>query len=123
MTKNKPVIVVTPEEDTLVLPESIKILHKDFSLREREYSESFGNHRLAEINFMKEEINYLPLQGSETVDSILHEILHGVFHMFNLNHKMSDDEEEHLVTVLATGLTTVMKDNPELMDALQDMLE
>ena len=108
-------------EDQLALPESIKILHKVFDLRERQYHESFGNHRLAEINFLAEEINYLPVAKTETVDSIIHEVLHGLFAMFDL--KMSDDQEEHVVSALATGLTTVMKDNPDLFPALQDMVD
>ena len=108
-------------EDSVKLPEAIKILHKTFSLRERTYNESFGNSRLAEINFMANEINYLPLDNSEVVDSIIHEVLHGLFAMFDI--KMEEQEEEHVVSALATGLTTVMKDNPDLFYSLQDMLE
>lgn len=114
-------IEVVLEEDKLALPESIKILHKVFTLREREYHESFGNHRLAEINFMANDINYLPVDNSEVVDSIIHEILHGLFHMFDIG--MTDEQEEHVVSTLATGLTTIMKDNPDLFYSLQDMLE
>ena len=102
------------------LPDFIKILHKDFQLRERDYSESSGNHRLAEINFMKSEINYLPIEGSEVVDSVIHEVLHGLFHMFDIG--VEDGLEEHIVSALATGLTTIMRDNPSLMPALQEML-
>jgi hypothetical protein len=106
-----------------VLPTEIKILHKTFSLHHRQWEESFGNGRLAEINFMNNEINYLPLSGSETVDSIVHELLHGVFHMFNSNAKLSEDEEEHIVSTLAIGIVTIMSDNPDLFPVLQDMLD
>lgn len=108
-------------QDEVALPDTIKILHKVFALRERAYKESFGNARLAEINFMDGEINYLKLQNSEVVDSILHEVLHGVIHMFALD--IGPEEEEQLVSAVATGITTVMKDNPDLMPALQDMLD
>jgi len=110
-------------EDTIGLPDTIKILHKDFNLRERSFSESFGNARLAEIDFMKNEINFIPIEGSETVDSIIHEMLHGLFAMFDINASMSMEDEEHIVSALATGITTVMRDNPDLFYALQDMLD
>lgn len=115
-------IIYDPTTD-FGLPDGIKILHKVFKLRERDYKESFGNTRLAEIDFMASEINYLPLGGSETVDSIVHEVLHGIVSMFGINAKLSHDEEEYFVSTLATGLVTVMKDNPDLFYALQDMLE
>lgn len=109
--------------ETYGLPDEVKILHKIFTLRERDYKESFGTTRLAEIDFMQNEINYIPLGGSETVDSIVHEILHGIVGMFNINFKLTMDEEEYIVSTLATGLVTVMKDNPDLFYSLQDILE
>ncbi len=115
-------IIFDPKEE-YGLPDEVKILHKIFTLRERDFKESFGNTRLAEINFMQNEINYLPLGGSETVDSIVHEILHGIVGMFNINFKLTEAEEEYIVSTLATGLVTVMKDNPDLFYSLQDMLE
>lgn len=113
-------IVVTLEGEETPLPKTVKILHKTFALRERGYNESFGNHRLAEINFMNNEINYLPLDNSEVVDSIIHELLHGLFHMFAIG--LNEEAEEQVVTALATGITTVMLDNPDLFYSLQDML-
>lgn len=72
---------------------------------------------------MESEINYLPMGGSETVDSIIHEILHGIVGMFNINFKLTHDEEEYIVATLSTGIVTVMKDNPDLFYSLQDMIE
>jgi len=57
------------------------------------------------------------------VDSIVHEVLHGIVAMFGINAKLTNDEEEYFVSTLATGIVTVMKDNPELFYALQEMLE
>jgi len=123
-TKTKAVVFTPePEIDTIALPETVKILHKVFDLRERDYKESFGNTRLAEIDFMHNDINYLPIQGSESVDSIIHEILHGIFGLMQIDQHYTHDQEEYIVSAMATGITTVMKDNPDLFDALQDMLE
>lgn len=118
MTKIELQIDPTIEEH---LPNKIKILHKEFNLRQRDFKESFGNARLAEIDFMANEINYLPIDNSEVVDSIIHEVLHGLCHMFQAG--LEPDVEERVVSVLATGLTTVMRDNPDLMYSLQDMLD
>jgi hypothetical protein len=61
------------------------------------------------------------MPGSETADSIVHEVLHGIWHMMDLG--MDDAEEEHIITVLATGLVTVMADNPTLFPRLQELLK
>lgn len=114
MKKNQPLPALS------LLPSSIKILHKDFDLEERSYEDFKTDNRLAEINFIKAKINYLPLPGTETVDSIIHEVLHGIWRMMDLE---MEEEEEHIVTVLATGLTTVMRDNPDLFLKLQDMVD
>jgi hypothetical protein len=102
-----------------LLPSSIRILHKKFALVERTPQQFMADNRLAEINFVEAEINYLPLPGTETVDSIVHEVLHGVWKMMDLG---LEDEEEHVVTALATGLTTVLRDNPTLFPKLQELV-
>ena len=45
------------------------------------------------------------------LDTLLHEILHAVWHEYGLEDK---EPEEHAITVLATGLTQVLYDNPKL---------
>lgn len=105
------------------LPDSIKIMHKRFKLRERTGKETITDGRLAEINFLEAEISYLALEGSEVVDSLIHEIIHGIFKMTNLRNGMDAEDEEHIVTVLATGLTTVMVDNPTLFHSLQELID
>ena len=103
------------------VPDTVKILHKVFKLKVRE--PVFGDDKLGEFDRVKSEINYVPLLGSETVDTIIHELLHGVFSAFYLSNQMEQEEEEQIVSLLATGLTTIMKDNPTLFKSLQDMLE
>lgn len=115
-------IIGLDDDPVQTLPDSIKIMHKRFDLRERTGKETITDGRLAEINFLEAEISYLKLEGSEVVDSLIHEILHGIFKMTNLRNGMNEEDEEHIVTVLATGLTTVMADNHGLFPALQELL-
>lgn len=51
-------------------------------------------------------------------NTLLHEILHGCWSQGDL----SDDEQEHTVTVLANQLTQVFQDNPEVIKYLQKAL-
>lgn len=103
-----------------VLPDKIRILHRDYKVRERDAKEHITTNKLAEIDFVNGEISYVDLGGSEVVDSIIHEVLHGLFRAFDLTDDI--DEEEHLVSTLATGLTTVLRDNPDLFRELQKMV-
>ena len=78
---------------------------------------------MGEFDPVKAEINYVPLLGSETVDTIIHEILHGIYSAFYMGDPNDPEEEERVVSLMATGLTTIMKDNPKLFKSLQDMLD
>ena len=54
--------------------------------------------------------------GSMAVDTILHEILHAIFAVATVEVKQG---EEHIVSVLGTFLTQVVRDNPEFMKWIQ----
>ena len=49
------------------------------------------------------------------VNTLLHEILHGIIYQYGLDIT----EEEKVVTTLANGLTTVLVDNPWLVDYIK----
>lgn len=65
-------------------------------------------------------MEYVRLNDAETADTILHEILHAIFYKMYVG---KGDDEEAVVSKLATGLVTVMKDNPELFKALQKLVD
>jgi len=50
-------------------------------------------------------------------DTLLHEIMHGVYWMFNLE---DENKEEKIVSSLATGLLAVFRDNPEVAKFLME---
>lgn len=55
--------------------------------------------------------------GSVAVDSVIHEILHAIWFVGSVN---AEQGEEHIVSLLATHLTQVIRDNPGLIVWMQD---
>ncbi len=53
------------------------------------------------------------------VDTVLHEISHGLYRAAGLDKKSS---EENIVTAMATGWTQVFRDNPALLTWLYQMI-
>ncbi len=48
------------------------------------------------------------------VDTVLHELLHAVFHVQSL-HESDLEKEEHVVSMVAKAWTQVFRDNPTLL--------
>lgn len=58
------------------------------------------------------------LDSMERVNTVLHEVLHAVFHAGSARNVISADTEELAVDTMANGLTQLMRDNPELFEAI-----
>lgn len=54
-----------------------------------------------------------------TVDTAIHELLHAVWKISGVHKK---DKEERIVSLLATGLTALFRDNPQILLWLIDSL-
>lgn len=52
------------------------------------------------------------MKGTLAIDTLLHELMHAVFWVY---HMEDDDDEERTVSTMATGLTQVLKDNPDVV--------
>lgn len=108
------------------LPDFVRILHHKYTLKERSITDVVTDSRWGHIDFIKNEIQFTNRDSADTADTIIHEILHGLFRVFciDLDEKPdSTDVEEKVVTLLATGLVTVMRDNPTLFPTLQVIVE
>ena len=57
------------------------------------------------------------LQNGDRLDTLVHELFHAIFNVTGV--QVSD--EEKVVHTLATGLTTVMIDNPAFMSAIRQL--
>lgn len=55
-------------------------------------------------------------KGEETANTLLHEILHGIYHIYNIQQ---GDEEERVVNTFANGMIQVFQDNPDLLTYLK----
>lgn len=60
------------------------------------------------------------VSGSMAADTVLHEILHAIFSVGTVQVKQG---EEHIVSVVATYLTQVIRDNPELIAWMQETVK
>lgn len=56
---------------------------------------------------------------TQSANTIVHEVLHAIWDGQALG---KNPDEERIVTALANGLTQVMRDNPQLIDAIQSLL-
>lgn len=88
-------------------PESVRILGRDFSVT---YDLDNGNYgRCDQMMCEIEVMDGLP--PVEERDTVLHEIMHGVWDKMDIgNHRV----EEHVIRKMATGLIQVLQDNPGL---------
>jgi hypothetical protein len=93
----------------LIGPFEHTVLFKDLGLASDKHI--FGMYMFEDL-----EVLFQPGQVNRAfaVDSVLHELLHGIFRVNALHlEKMSvADSEEKVITVIATGLTQLLKANP-----------
>lgn len=97
-------------------PKRIKIGYLDFKLVPRSKKWSVKHKALGMCVPEDGHIAYYSKQKrSEIVNTILHEMLHGVVYMFDINFRSLRDEER-VVRKMANGLHTVLKDNPQFLE-------
>jgi predicted nucleic acid-binding protein len=96
---------------------SVKVGPTDFSI---EYvplnDELFGDFSYINSRIRIEQ----NLKGTALVDTVLHEILHAIWKLGQLKDKRED--EERAVAIMATYLTQVLRDNPNMLTWLKKNL-
>ncbi|KKL90928.1 hypothetical protein LCGC14_1899790 [marine sediment metagenome] len=103
------------------IPSKIRIGYRDYKVMVVESSVLDRNPDLARIAHLKGEIYIGPHDNKfEFVDSVIHEILHGIF----TTQVIEDgDNQERTVETLSKGLTGVFRDNPKLLKFFMDALK
>ena len=92
-------------------PEKIRIAGQDFDI---DHCEILAHqNRYGVFNSLEKTIKVDFEAKDQALDTLLHEILHGVYWQYNIK---PEDDEERTVTTMATGLTQIFKDNPEFID-------
>ena len=63
------------------------------------------------------------LNPADKLNTIIHEILHGIWFHWGLGEQIEKPKkaEEMVVTALANGLTNVIRDNPQFLSDLSDL--
>ena len=101
------------------LPKKIKVMFRDYDICESTPVDQIS-HGAHYGMFMNAEGKILVgnVSPAENANTVLHEALHAIWrHM-----SMDKDIEEHYVTLIANGLATLIRDNPKLFPAIQEML-
>ena len=103
------------------IPQSIKIGYKDYKLEK--WKQTVANANDAHGQFFAKEgiIGYTEEEkGISHANTLLHEILHAIVYQWNIE---LGDKEEPVVNGLTNGLTTVLVDNPKLVDYLKEKIK
>lgn len=109
-----------PKKKSLIkIPDKVKIGPVNYDIlfldevKETNGSDLMGLHEYskARISLSKK---HLPNNDVAMV-VLMHEILHGIFDAWEINIK----QEESVVSKLGSGLCTLLKDNPELVDYIR----
>lgn len=101
------------------IPKKIHIGHQTYTVQEYDEvflkdAEKFGycdptNLKIAVVSKGVPKVN--------VINTIIHEVLHGLFREYNL----PSEYEEHIVTCLANGLCQIFRDNKGLKELVQEL--
>jgi len=100
---------------SIKFPKEIKIGYATFKVKHtsRKSIESAG--AFGDTQFNESIINIYGNQADEeAVNTTLHELLHSINYIFSIKHKNAREEERY-VRHMANALTTVFRDNPNLL--------
>ena len=104
-------------------PKKVKIGYLDFKINPKTRKWGTRHKALGMIVPESKNISYDKTQNvCELPNTILHEILHGIAYVFDINFP-NDNIEEKIIWKMANGLCTVFKDNPSLLEWIQYRLE
>jgi hypothetical protein len=103
------------------IPEKIKVGYREYKLEK--WKQTVANANDAHGQFFAKEgiIGYTEEEkGISHANTLLHEILHAIVYQWNIE---LGDKEEPVVNGLTNGLTTVLIDNPKLVDYLKEKIK
>ena len=100
----------------MTLPEHIKV--GPFDIAVVEIAADVASRLREDGDFDGDTIHIAAGQrGPALADTVLHELLHAIFKTFALK---DEDDEERIVSAMATGLICVFRDNPNFAPWLND---
>jgi hypothetical protein len=102
------------------IPTKVKIGYRDYRIESWHPHEASGARRYGETNNISQVIRIdFSNQPCQVAETLLHEIFHAVCAVWGLGEK---DDEERIVSMFGSGLTTVWRDNPDVMAWIDEQL-
>lgn len=109
------------KKSALKVPKKIKIGYSNFTISSTDKDWKIKNKAVGLCAVEKSLIEYCKEQSdSEIVNTIIHEILHAVIYIFDVEFD-TVKKEEYVVKKLANGLQTLLIDNPEFLSWLMQV--
>ena len=100
-----------------MIPEKIKIGYKEYRLEKWKQTVASANEAQGQFFAKEGIIGYTDDEkGVSHANTLLHEIIHAIVYQWNID---VGEKEETIVNGLTNGLTTVLVDNPILIDYLK----
>jgi|TARA_R100000700_G_C3171465_1_gene146072 hypothetical protein len=100
-----------------MIPEKIKIGYKEYRLEKWKQTVASANEAQGQFFAKEGIIGYTDDEkGVSHANTLLHEIIHAIVYQWNID---VGEKEETIVNGLTNGLTTVLVDNPKLIDYLK----
>ena len=104
-----------------MIPDKIKIGYKEYRLEKWKQPVASANEAQGQFFAKEGIIGYTDEEkGVSHANTLLHEIIHAVVYQWNID---VGEKEETIVNGLTNGLTTVLVDNPKLMDYLRKSIK
>lgn len=105
------------------LPDKVKVLHRTYSILPYTELDILRDSAWGNVDYMRGEIRIIEApQASETIDTLIHEILHCVVRAMDVDFKDKQEEEDAVIKI-STGLVTVLKDNPDVLKYVYKQLQ
>lgn len=103
------------------LPTKLKAGWLDYDILVWESVRAAQDRRYGETRHLTHEIMIdLSFGGRQAASTLLHEIFHVVFTIWNIR---DEDAEEQTVSSMADGLSTIWRDNPEVFAWIAEQLK
>jgi len=104
------------------IPDKIKVGYKEYKLEEWKQTVASANEAQGQFFSKEGVIGYVTTEkGVSHANTILHEIMHAIIYQWNI--ELDEKVEELVVNSLSNGLTTVLVDNPKLMDYFKEKIK
>ena len=107
-----------------IVLDNIKVGYLNYDINQVNHEYAEDNDFVGITDYQKQVIKIKEsLSKNELVNTVLHEILHCCNFYFGMKEHTGSKLEEKFVDCMANGLTTILRDNLEILDWLKENIE